>query len=161
MLYLIGCRPIVPRSLPAPGYPRPPSSILHAGITLIFLQTKGDQVTSAETPVVTPFGFCWNVKIYVMAIQSAYLLSSSVSLLATSPLALSTSAAQKYLQFRRHVIVLIHSAFALATPSFFLEEPSLPLPCLPTFPEGGAPHPPPHPGSLNLLSHGTCHLCYN
>lgn len=66
-------------------------------------------------------------------IWSPDLRPSPVSLLATSPLALRISAAQKQLQFQRCVIVPIYAVFTLAIPSSWKNHPFLPL---------SSPHPP-------------------
>ena len=90
-----------------------------------------------------------------MAIQSPDLLPSPVSLLAISPLALSTSAAQKKLAGSKMYYSPRMPSFCTGC-CFFLEKPYLPSPPLPTSPKGGVPQ-----RSLNLLGHGTYHLYYN
>lgn len=90
-----------------------------------------------------------------MTRRSPDLIPSPVSLLATSPLVLSMSAAQKYFQVQRCIRVFIYLAFALYAPSSWKNHTFLLLPSLPPL-EGCIPL-----GSLNLLGHGTYHLYYN
>lgn len=111
--------------------------------------------TSAEIPLVAPFGLRGMWRSCVMTIRSPDLIPSPVSLLATSPLALSMSAAQKYLQVQRCIRIFIYPAFALDAPSSWQNHTFLLLPSLPPL-EGCVPW-----GSLNLLGHGTYHLYYN